>query len=214
MNHDSLVPPPPSHSPKPNDVEYEPEPEDWTAEVNVWHAQAQQVRQSFEDTSSFHQIGNGEADEPLYPAIPPRHRYHNRPTVDNGQYGWLDPTEQRRPSGDQQHPQRAMTMPEYDSYGASQVERPRSRASQFSNAGSLAESLHPLDVERSHPAPDFGRYSGGMQYAFERDAGFGGSAGTRSISGKAGGTRKGVALRASHGVDLGDVPVITGLRRF
>ena len=214
MDQDDLAPPPPSHSPRPNDIDYELEPEDWTAEANIWHARAQQVQQSFAEMSGYTQTCNEEISEPLYPEIPPRHPHHKRPTVDNSLYRWMDPNEQRRPPRDQQHPQRAMTMPEYDSHGASQVERPRSRASQISNAGSLAESLHPPDIERTQPAPDYGRYSGGMQYAFEKGAGFGGSAGTRSISGKAEGSRKGVALRASHGVDLGDVPVIASLRRY
>jgi hypothetical protein len=46
-----------------------------------------------------------------------------------------------------------------------------------------------------------------MGFGYERGSGFGGSAGTRSASGKADASRKGVFLRASYGVDLGDVPV-------
>ncbi|KAK5049384.1 hypothetical protein LTR84_004313 [Exophiala bonariae] len=76
-----------------------------------------------------------------------------------------------------------------------------------SQASSLAEELHPEHLEPPQPAPEFGRYSGGMDYGYERGNGFGGSAGTRSVSGKADGSRKGVPLRASYGVDLGDVPV-------
>ena len=80
-----------------------------------------------------------------------------------------------------------------------------------STASSLAEDLHPElsdDATRQQPAPQFGRYSGGMQYGYERDNGFGGSAGTRSVSGKADVAHKGVKLREGFGVDLGDVPVI------
>ncbi|KAK6437868.1 hypothetical protein LTR95_005935 [Oleoguttula sp. CCFEE 5521] len=56
------------------------------------------------------------------------------------------------------------------------------------------------------------RYSGGLQYEWERGAGFGGSAGTRlSGSGSPGGARRGGGLAESYGVDLGDVPVF--LRR-
>nr|OQO30158.1 hypothetical protein B0A51_04546 [Rachicladosporium sp. CCFEE 5018] len=52
------------------------------------------------------------------------------------------------------------------------------------------------------------RYSGGLQYEWERGAGFGGSAGTRlSGSGSPGGARRGGGLAGSYGVDLGDVPV-------
>lgn len=87
----------------------------------------------------------------------------------------------------------------------------RSQRSAYSNRShaSLAEDLHPEDEEtRLHPAPEFGRYSGGMQYGYERQQGFGGSAGTRSVSGKADLGFKGVKLREGWGVDLGDVPVI------
>lgn len=80
-----------------------------------------------------------------------------------------------------------------------------------STASSLAEDLHPEladEVIRPHPPPEFGRYSGGMQYGYERQQGFGGSAGTRSVSGKADLAHTGVQLRRSWGVDLGDVPVM------
>lgn len=85
-----------------------------------------------------------------------------------------------------------------------------------SAASSLAEHLHPeLDDEatRLHPPPEFGRYSGGMQYGYERQKGFGGSAGTRSVSGKADLAHKGVQLREGWGLDLGDVPVIGVMQR-
>ncbi|EXJ79257.1 hypothetical protein A1O3_08758 [Capronia epimyces CBS 606.96] len=92
--------------------------------------------------------------------------------------------------------------------------RPHSQAGSFrSFASSLAEELHPSDLERPCPPPEFGRYSGGMGFGYERENGFGGSAGTRSVSGKAGAMRKGVALRASFGVDLSDVPVIMAVVR-
>jgi hypothetical protein len=76
----------------------------------------------------------------------------------------------------------------------------------------LAEELHPSDLERSHPPPEFGRYSGGLAFDYDRQIGFGGSAGTRSVSGKAGAAWKEVPIRASFGVDLGDVPVMKGSR--
>ena len=61
--------------------------------------------------------------------------------------------------------------------------------------------------EKSQPPPTSGRYSGGLAFGYERGSGVGGSAGTKSSSSKVDATRKGVGLRASHGVDLGDVPV-------
>ena len=86
-----------------------------------------------------------------------------------------------------------------------------------SAASSMAEDLHPEladDANRQHPAPEFGRYSGGLQYGYEREKGFGGSAGTRSVSGKADLAHKGVKLREGFGVDLGDVPVIGLMKKI
>ncbi len=85
-----------------------------------------------------------------------------------------------------------------------------------SSASSLAEELHPEladEATRPHPPPEFGRYSGGMQYGYERQKGFGGSAGTRSVSGKADLAHKGVQLREGWGVDLGDVPIMGRMKR-
>ncbi|KIW30569.1 uncharacterized protein PV07_06305 [Cladophialophora immunda] len=91
--------------------------------------------------------------------------------------------------------------------------RPQSYANSVrSFASSLAEDLHPAELERQHPPPAFGRYSGGLNYGYEHGNGFGGSAGTRSTSGKAEASWKGVRLRASVGVDLGDVPLGTVAR--
>ena len=94
--------------------------------------------------------------------------------------------------------------------------RPVSQAgSHRSFASSMAEELHP-DLESTAaqgPKNDFGRYSGGLQYGFDRDVGFGGSAGTRTVSGKADAGYKGVNLRQVYGVDLGDVPVMGVVRR-
>ena len=94
--------------------------------------------------------------------------------------------------------------------------RPVSQAgSHRSFASSMAEELHPnLDSKANQgPKNDFGRYSGGLQYGFDRDVGFGGSAGTRTVSGKADAGYKGVNLRQGYGVDLGDVPVMGVVRR-
>lgn len=110
-------------------------------------------------------------------------------------------TVQRRPL-----PNPSATKTQYQSRPHSQAPSLRSQAS------SLAEELHPEHLDRSHPAPEFGRYSGGMGFGYECGNGFGGSAGTRSVSGKAEATRKGVPLRAGYGVDLGDVPVLRMVR--
>ncbi|KAI1614355.1 hypothetical protein EDD36DRAFT_418189 [Exophiala viscosa] len=84
---------------------------------------------------------------------------------------------------------------------------PYSNAASARSQSSLAEELHP-DQERPHPPPQFGRYSGGLSFDYEAGKGFGGSTGTRSFSGMAEATRREVPLRASFGVDLGDVPVL------
>jgi hypothetical protein len=78
----------------------------------------------------------------------------------------------------------------------------------------MAESLHPAKDARPSVPPDFGRYSGGLQYGYERGKGFGGSAGTRTVSGRAQGERKGVELSTEFGVDLSDVPIVRGVRRL
>ena len=51
----------------------------------------------------------------------------------------------------------------------------------------------------------FDRYSGGLEYGFERGAGIGGSAGTRATKDKA--SKKSKDLAESCGLDLSDVPV-------
>lgn len=120
--------------------------------------------------------------------------YHEGP--DRGRSARTQNQVRRRPL-----PEPRTTQTQYQPREHSQARSVRSQAS------SLAEELHPEHLERPQPAPEFGRYSGGMDYGYERGNGFGGSAGTRSVSGKADGSRKGVPLRASYGVDLGDVPV-------
>jgi hypothetical protein len=64
-----------------------------------------------------------------------------------------------------------------------------------------------LSPDMRYSQPRFDRYSGGFGWEYDRDNGFGGSAGTRTGSGQANATRRGVPLRASYGIDLGDVPV-------
>ncbi|KAI7081527.1 hypothetical protein KC356_g9063 [Hortaea werneckii] len=59
---------------------------------------------------------------------------------------------------------------------------------------------------RASPNHFSDRYSGGLDYGWERAAGFQGSAGTRS-SGCSDGNRKSVQMSEQFGVDLSDVPV-------
>ncbi|EXJ61359.1 uncharacterized protein A1O5_11917 [Cladophialophora psammophila CBS 110553] len=94
--------------------------------------------------------------------------------------------------------------------GGTSSSRPPSNANSVRSFGSsLVEELHPAKSERQYPPPAFGRYSGGLKYGYEGGNGFGGSVGTRSMSGKAEASRKGVSLRASFGVDQGNMPLGT-----
>lgn len=72
------------------------------------------------------------------------------------------------------------------SYDQQQPRRPRPVSSHSSNLGD--------------------RYSGGLAWEWNRQSGFGGSAGTR-LTGETGTRRKGQRLAESFGVDLGDVPI-------
>ena len=101
--------------------------------------------------------------------------------------------------------------------------RPHSRISNaHSFASSMAEDLNPNKDERPSIAPDFGRYSGGMSFGYEKSqngkgkgpGGFQGSTGTRSVSGKNEASRKGTQLMGEFGIDLGDVPVMARLQRI
>ncbi|RMY76989.1 hypothetical protein D0864_06345 [Hortaea werneckii] len=71
-----------------------------------------------------------------------------------------------------------------------------------STLGTPRESSQP----KSSPDHFNDRYSGGLDYGWERIAGFQGSAGTRS-SGCSEGNRKSVQMSEQFGVDLSDVPV-------
>ncbi|KAK5022739.1 hypothetical protein LTS07_009716 [Exophiala sideris] len=104
-------------------------------------------------------------------------------------------------------PRRGPPLPASPKQYVSKPPHPYSNAGSARSQSSLAEELHP-DLERPHPPPQFGRYSGGLSFDYEAGKGFGGSTGTRSFSGKAEATRREVPLRASFGVDLGDVPVL------
>lgn len=76
---------------------------------------------------------------------------------------------------------------------------------QQSRARSKSKPRRPRPVS-SHSSNLADRYSGGLAWEWDRQSGFGGSAGTR-ISGQEGTRRKGQMLAHSHGVDLGDVPI-------
>jgi hypothetical protein len=72
-------------------------------------------------------------------------------------------------------------------------------------------SSAPLPVVRPSSQPHgqtvIDRYSGGLQYGYERGYGVGGSAGTRQLHSVSWANRKSMHYRDSYGVDLSDVPV-------
>jgi hypothetical protein len=146
--------------------------------------------------------------------FPQRSGYHDANTGYDNRFLSREPSHSRDRSRSRPRPQpsprHSMQSIHSTPYGASPASRPHSKPTSvrsYNSSNSLAEDLHPADPKRAHPPPAFGRYSGGMGFGYERGNGFGGAAGTRSVSSKGDASRKGVPLRATHGVDLGDVPV-------
>ncbi len=205
-------PPPPPHSPRPMSIAPAGEEDDtWAAYGQAWEARRQSAGEALRYASNSRPY---EQDDSLYPEIPPR----NAPSSQAYNDGHAEQSNTYR-----QYPDNTIFTPEA-SYGShhgrsnsQNPPRPHSQANSYSGsyAASLAESLHPLhDPPRVSPSPQFGRYSGGFSYGYERGSGFGGSAGTRSVSGVAGASRKGKELSAGFGVDLSDVPIIAGLKKL
>lgn len=180
-------------------------------------------------------------DEDLYPVIPPRdsqtaYTPHESHTPFTPQTNIWHPAAHHAETYDvdlsRMTPAETFQDPATYSYSTSHVaeqepyrlsprsfSKPRSRrvsshSQAHSHAASLAEELHPVKNDRPSVPPDFGRYSGGLQYGYEKGKGFGGSAGTRTVSGRAQGERKGVPLSTEFGIDLSDVPIIQGMRRL
>ena len=183
-------------------------------------------------TSTHDAVVEDDLEEELYPVIPPRESQtaYTPHETQNPYTPWPNiwhpaahhHTETYEPDLSRITPAEMFHDPSY-SYGQQDQPRPlpkpRSRRASghsqaHSYASSLAEELHPSKDDRPSAAPDFGRYSGGLQYGYEKGKGFGGSAGTRTVSGRAEGSRKGVPLSAGFGVDLSDVPIIQGMRRL
>jgi hypothetical protein len=207
------APPPPPHSPRPRSVvPFDDRGSPWAADGQSWQARNQSADEALQYANDYQQF---QEDSP-YPQIPPRNapfhpecegQYDERAEYyHDHQYAANDDFEQQAFHGS------------YHKHSNSRyASRPHSQANSHngSYAGSLAESLHPpQDPQRVSPSPQFGRYSGGFSYGYEHGFGFGGSAGTRSVSGVAGASRKGKHLSEGFGVDLSDVPIIAGLKKL
>lgn len=223
-----FAPPPPSHSPHPMYVGPQEEEEEvadiWAAQASAWRSRRKSLSEMLQSrtsppeaeyTKQSFSTQDYTINEPTYPEIP------LRPPPKSFTTG----SEEYRTSDLQFHDAQfeqtiyaAAGRPgPYESFASDAVDRSRWRLSQVPcHAGSytsLAEELHPPEKERPHPPPQFGGYTGGLGYDYERGAGFGGSAGTRSVSGLAQATRKGIRLSEGYGVDLGDVSIMMGIRR-
>ncbi len=202
-------PQPPPHSPRPLSIAPHEEAGTWAGHCQAWQEGKQSTDRAHHNSSK---IGSYWGEDSLYPSIPPRdlpssQAHRNADTRPASTY-------HRYPATDA-----LSSGASYNSYHSrEQSWHPSRQHSQVngqtgSDAGSLGGSLQPpRDPQPVSPSPQFGRYSGGFSYGYERGAGFGGSAGTRSVSGVAGASRKGKELSQGFGVDLSDVPIIAGLK--
>ncbi len=210
VEQEAPSPRPPPHSPRPLWIAtHEEEASTWAGHRQAWQESRQSADKKYHNSSNTRSYGG---DDNLYPSIPPRNLPSNQAYRN---------TDTRPASTYHRYPANDATGLEasHGSYHSREHSRhPPRRHSQAGgqgggNAGSLANSLHPpRNPGQVGPSPQFGRYSGGFSYGYEREAGFGGSAGTRSVSGVAGASRKGKELSQGFGVDLSDVPIIAGLK--
>jgi hypothetical protein len=203
-------PPPPTHSPRPVSIAaVEEETDTWPDQAEVWRARRQSAGETLGYANNPHPY-----EDSLYPEIPPRSAPSHQARTNTHAEPFT--THHSYHENDLFPPQSS-----YDVYNSRRNSlnppQPQSQPNSYngSYAGSLAESLHPPhDPPRVSPSPQFGRYSGGFNYGYEHGSGFGGSAGTRSVSGVAGASRKGKELSEGFGVDLSDVPIIAGLKKL
>lgn len=226
LHEDDHAPPPPSHSPRPVDVEPQEADDVWAAQASAWKMRRQSIGQFLRSKSTpqpeehdFQQYSWTEesaVDDSTYPDIPLRRPYAPY-AEDSRQYQMPGAYPQSPYRGNKRRDTSHHSRPSYDSFVCEAGDRPKSRLSQApGHAGSyvsLAESLYPPEQPHSHASPSFGRYSGGLDYGYEYGAGFNSSAGTRSVSGVAKATRKGMRLSENYGVDLSDVPAMSELVR-
>ena len=235
-------PPPPSHSPRPTSIRSSQEvsmprlplhspypipvwPQEesadiWAAQASAWKSRRKSIGEMLrsrtlapDDQGSTRPFAVEEAiiDDPIYPEIPLRHLQKSF-TTGPEEYGRSD----MQFSGAHPEPNLYKLTGRPGPSGKT-IDLAHSRHSQGPSRTSshlvLAEESHMPQDQRPQPPPQFGRYGGGLDYGYEHGAGFGGSAGTRSVSGVAKGTRKGVPLSEGFGVDLSDVPIIASIRR-
>lgn len=218
----------PSHSPRP--ISLGPQEEEevadiWAAQASAWKSRRNSIGEMLrsrtfapdeQDSTRPFAVEESVVDDPIYPEIPLR-RPQKSFTTGPEEYGRSDM------QFSSAHPEPIIYEltgrpgPSDGSFVDKTINLARSRLSQgpgYTNSHLVpAEESHMLQDQRPQPPPQFGRYSGGLNYGYEHGLGFGGSAGTRSVSGVAKATRKGVPLSEGFGVDLSDVPIMATIRR-
>ena len=226
-------PPPPSHSPRPISADAPEVVDPWAAQAEAWKSRRKSLRTVLHPQTSSPWAQNESQsswpqeeayEEPIYPEIPlrlPRSGFAKPQDPYQSQHiqspvSYYEPCQEeyeRRP--------RPSHRQSYHSYVSTPNSRPHSRHSQNRSQGpsragsyvSLAEELQTPDEPPPVPRPQFGRYSGGMNYGYEHGKGFGGSSGTRSVSSFNKAARKSGPLSEGYGIDLSDVPIMAQIRR-
>jgi hypothetical protein len=216
----------PSHSPHPISLGPQEQVADiWAAQVSAWKSRRKSIGEILrsgtfapdeQDSTRPIAVEESAIDDPIYPEIPLR-RPQKSFTTGLEEYGR---SEVRFSSA---HPEpitynlTGQPGPSDGSFVDKTINLARSRLNQSPGHTSShlvpAEESHMPQDQRPQLPPQFGRYSGGLDYGYEHELGFGGSAGTRSVSGVAKATRKGVPLSEGFGVDLSDVPIMATIRR-
>lgn len=100
----------------------------------------------------------------------------------------------------------------YTPAAAVHAERSRTESLAKLEGAAVTKSSQPPNISQPSPVPQknaieslFDRYSGGLEYNYERGVGFSGSAGTRGQA--EGAPRKSKELSEGYGLDLSDVPM-------
>ena len=216
----------PSRSPRPISLGPQEEVADiWAAQASAWKSRRKSIGEMLrsrtfapdeQDSTRPFAVEESVIDDPIYPEIPLR-RPQKSFTTGLEEYGRSDM------QFSSAHPEpiiynlTGQPGPSDGSFVSKTINLAHSRLSQgpghISSHLVPAEESHMPQDQRPQPPPQFGRYSGGLGYGYEHGLGFGGSAGTRSVSGVAKATRKSVPLSEGFGVDLSDVPIMATIRR-
>jgi len=197
----------------------------WAAQASAWKSRRKSMGEMLrsrplapDEQGSTRPFAVVEAvvDDPIYPEIPLR-RPQKSFTTGMEEYGRSDMQFTSAHPGPSLYKPTGRPGPSDGPFVGKTIDLAHSRHSQGPGHASsrlvLAEKSRMPQDQSSQPPPQFGQYSGGLDYGYVHGAGFGGSAGTRSVSGVAKATRKCVPLSEGFGVGLSDVPIIASIRR-